>query len=184
MSIVAVAARFWGRYIIRQTSWDDWLMLVTLVRRTLGKAANEERMLRWQVLLVVSAVLITLQNSIGGYRHVWYLSDDTIVEALKINFILRLMVYLSYASGKASIGAFILRLIRKRHKWQEWVVWAVIVITAVVNIVACILLFAQCSPVQVVWDPRLPGECWPMVIQIRFGIFVTGMSLSLSWLGR
>lgn len=42
MSIVAVAARFWGRYIIRQTSWDDWLMLVTLVRRTLGKQPTKK----------------------------------------------------------------------------------------------------------------------------------------------
>lgn len=131
-----------------------------------------------QILLVVGAALITLQASVGGYRHVWYLSDDNIVEALKINFICRVIVYLSYASGKASIGAFILRLIRKRHKWQEWVVWTVIVITAVVNIVACILLFLQCSPVQVCWDPRIPGECWDIKIQIRFGIFVTGMYVS------
>jgi hypothetical protein len=42
MSIVAAAARFWGRYIIRQTSWDDWLMLVTLVRRTLGKQPTKK----------------------------------------------------------------------------------------------------------------------------------------------
>lgn len=31
MCIVAVAGRFWGRYIIHKTSWDDWLMLLTLV---------------------------------------------------------------------------------------------------------------------------------------------------------
>lgn len=32
MCIAAVAARFWGRIIIHSISWDDWLMLVTLVR--------------------------------------------------------------------------------------------------------------------------------------------------------
>lgn len=83
-------------------------------------------------------------------------------------------MYLSYALGKASIGAFILRLIRNRHKWQEWLLWVVIITTAVVNIVACVLLFCQCKPVEVVWDPRIPGTCWSMDIQTRFGIFVTG----------
>lgn len=31
MCIVTVAARFWGRLLIHSTSWDDWLMLITLV---------------------------------------------------------------------------------------------------------------------------------------------------------
>lgn len=31
MSIITVAARFWGRIVIHSISWDDWLMLITLV---------------------------------------------------------------------------------------------------------------------------------------------------------
>lgn len=124
----------------------------------------------------MSASLIAAQASIGGYRHVYYLTEDRIVEALKLNFILRVPVYLAYASVKASIGAFILRIIRKRQRWQELVIWATIFVTVAVNVVACIMLFLQCSPVEVVWDPRIPGGCWDPKIQTQFGIFVTGMS--------
>lgn len=129
------------------------------------------------MLFLTSTSLVAVQASIGGYRHVYYLTEDRIVEALKINFILRVPVYLSYATVKASIGAFILRIIRKRKPWQEIVIWATIATTVVVNAVACIMLFVQCRPVEVVWDPRIPGKCWDMKIQTRFGIFVTGMPL-------
>lgn len=136
------------------------------------------------MLFLTSTSLIAVQASIGGYRHVYYLTEDRIVEALKINFILRVPVFLSYATVKMSIGAFILRIIRKQQRWQGIVIWVTMVMTPVVNVVACIMLFVQCRPVEVVWDPRIPGKCWDMKIQTRFGIFVTGMSCRWDRLGQ
>ena len=132
-------------------------------------------------MFLASVSLISVQSSIGGYRHVYYLTDEQIIEALKINFILRVPVYLSYASVKASIGAFILRIVRKRRRWQELVIWTTVILTALVNIVACIMLFLQCTPVEVVWNPWAPGTCWDKRIQTEFGIFVTGMSLNIEF---
>lgn len=31
IAILAVAARFAGRWLVHRTGWDDWLMLLTLV---------------------------------------------------------------------------------------------------------------------------------------------------------
>ncbi|RJE21361.1 hypothetical protein PHISCL_06293 [Aspergillus sclerotialis] len=153
MCIVAVAARFWDR------------------------SRKEDIYLQRQVLFLASASIISIQSSIGGYRHVYYLTEGQIIEALKINFIVRVPVYLSYASVKASIGAFILRIIRTRRRWQELVIWTTVIVTALVNIVACIMLFLQCTPVEVVWNPWGPGACWDKRIQTEFGIFVTAENI-------
>src|SRR5699024_6326444 len=117
-----------------------------------------------------------------GYRHVYYLSDDAIVKALEYNFMLRATVILSYASGKASIGALILRLIGHQNMWQKWAVWFLIIFTAIVNILNCIFNFVQCSPVSANWDMRVrpSATCWDGTAQLKFAYFMCGTKFFLT----
>lgn len=132
-----------------------------------------------QALFIASAILATLQNSVGGYRHVYYLSEDAVVKALEYNYILRATVILSYATGKASVGALILRLIGRQNMWQKWAVWVLIVFTAIVNILNMIFNFVQCNPVNANWDPRvkLHATCWDGRSQLKFAYFMCGTTI-------
>ena len=106
----------------------------------------------------------------------YYLSEDAVVKALEYNYILRATVILSYATGKASVGALILRLIGRQNMWQKWAVWVVIVFTAIVNILNCIFNFIQCNPVNANWDQRVRphATCWDGRAQLKFAYFMCG----------
>lgn len=112
----------------------------------------------------------------------YYLSEDAVVKALEYNFMLRATVILSYASGKASIGALILRLIRRQNMWQKWAVWILVIFTAIVNILNCIFNFVQCHPVSANWDLRIRSHatCWDGRAQLKFAYFMCGTRLTFS----
>lgn len=127
-----------------------------------------------QALFITCTGLVTAQTSVGGYRHEEFLSTNDIVYALKINFILRGVDILAYATGKASIGALILRIVGHQNKWQRAVVWVVIVLTALLNVLNTIFNFVQCQPVSANWDRSGSFKCWPAKAQLDFAYFMSG----------
>jgi hypothetical protein len=119
--------------------------------------------------------LVTAQASVEGYRHEQFLSTEDAIYALKINFILRGVDILAYATGKASIGALILRIIGLQNKWQRTVGWVVIILTALLNVLNTIFNFVQCRPVSANWDRTGSFKCWPAQTQLDFAYFMSGM---------
>lgn len=128
-----------------------------------------------QALFVSCTSLVTAQASVGGYRHEQFLSTEDAIYALKINFILRGVDILAYATGKSSIGALILRIIGHHNKWQRNVVWVVIILTAILNVLNTIFNFVQCRPVSANWDRTGSFKCWPAQAQLDFAYFMSGM---------
>lgn len=100
------------------------------------------------------------------------------MRALELNFILRGVHIIGSATGKASIGAFILRLIGPHNMWQKWVIWILIIFTTLVNVLNCIFNFVQCDPVQGNWDPRVrvSAKCWAKRAQLKFAYFMCSTS--------
>ncbi|GFF48184.1 hypothetical protein IFM61392_02516 [Aspergillus lentulus] len=160
IATVIVFLRLYARFMIHTTGWDDWLMFLTLA------------------IFIASIFIATLQDSVGGYRHVYYLDEDAVVRALELNFILRGVHIIGYATGKASIGAFILRLIGPQNMWQKWVVWVLIIFTPLVNVLNCIFNFVQCNPVQGNWDPRVSAKCWEKRAQLKFAYFMCSENIA------
>ncbi|KAH1411909.1 hypothetical protein KXV95_001126 [Aspergillus fumigatus] len=160
IATVIIFLRLYARFMIHTTGWDDWLMFLTLA------------------IFIGSIIIVTLQDSVGGYRHLYYLDKDAAVRALELNFILRGVHIIGYATGKASIGAFILRLIGRQNMWQKWVVWVLIIFTTLVNVLNCIFNFVQCSPVQGNWDPRVSAKCWEKRAQLKFAYFMCSENIA------
>ncbi|KAF9893600.1 hypothetical protein FE257_010912 [Aspergillus nanangensis] len=158
---IVICLRFIGRYMIRKIGWDDWLMLLT-----------------WG-LFMASTVVVQLQASVGGYRHIYFLSQEASTRALELNFILRGVHILSLATGKASIGAQILRLLVNQQMWQRWLVWGVLTLTVLVNVLNCIFKFVQCMPVEANWNPEIEGNCWPKQAQLGFAYFMSSTTTIL-----
>lgn len=134
-----------------------------------------------QVLFIAAGSLATAQNAVGGYRHTYYLTEQEIVTALEINYMLRAVVIVVYIPSKAAVGGLILRLTHRQRMWQRYVVWVVIILTALLNALNTIFNFVQCSPVEANWDPsaRKNATCWPIEAQLDFAYFQCGMFQSL-----
>lgn len=74
---------------------------------------------------------------------------------------------------RLSICLFLLRIFRTKREWR-WGLYAVMVFATAVIVPTIVSLLAQCSPVQKLWDPLLPGSCWSPHTVIDIGYFNGG----------
>ena len=178
-SAVVVALRFVGRRMIRSTGADDWMMLFTLVSSTLPILMRP--LTPRQILFILFAAFTTKDVSLGGMRHLYYLSPAEATDALKWNWLAQPWVIMGFATGKISVGLLILRLLPPNVAWRKWIVWGAVVAAFVFSAVNVILTFAQCSPVSGLWDPTLlasgQATCWSPLIQTRFAEFLSGWNI-------
>ncbi|KAK3390661.1 hypothetical protein B0H63DRAFT_121401 [Podospora didyma] len=153
ISIVMVALRFYARIQIRAVSWDDWLMLLTVV------------------IFVIGASFITTSTLNGGARHVRYLTPEQILFTIKYNWIAQPWAVFSFATGKASVAFLILRFIGRNTVYRKYILYFTIATIFIVNGVGCITIFAQCDPPRALWTPETEAKCWDPIVQLHFNYF-------------
>ncbi len=120
--------------------------------------------------------------SMGGARHVWYLSEAQLLEAMKMSWLSQPPAILLFATTKSSIAILTLRLIGKTTFWRKIILCVVIAVVSVSNVLGIVFTFAQCTPARALWTPGLPASCWDPTVQEHFNYFLGGTSLVLkSW---
>ncbi|KAG7283942.1 hypothetical protein NEMBOFW57_010300 [Staphylotrichum longicolle] len=67
--------------------------------------------------------------------------------------------------------SFAVTVLRISSGWLKVLVWFIIITVNACLGVAVAITWAQCTPIEKVWQPLLPGECWPKGIQVRYNIF-------------
>lgn len=72
--------------------------------------------------------------------------------------------------GKVSVGLFLIRIIGQ-VKNQRRGMYALLIIMTAINVGGVATIYAQCSPVDYIWDRRLPGSCWPEGAQKKYAFF-------------
>jgi hypothetical protein len=98
---------------------------------------------------------------------------DNLTKAILLNWTSQIFGIVGVATGKISISALLLNIMRDTGwTWQRVYVWTVtIVITSLVAISCSLLTFLQCSPPQRLWDPRIEGTCIDPKTMAGYGIF-------------
>jgi len=67
-------------------------------------------------------------------------------------------------------------VLRISSGWLKVLVWFIIITVNACLGVAVAITWAQCAPIEKVWHPLVPGDCWPKGIQIRYNIFTASKS--------
>ncbi|KAK2606307.1 hypothetical protein QQS21_003238 [Conoideocrella luteorostrata] len=159
VSIVIIALRFLGRYMRKRTGLDDWMMLITVIH------------------YILFVAILTKVIALGGLRHLFYLTPQERVKAVKWTWICQPFVIMGFATGKLSVGILLYRVIGSTTFWRKWSLCFTVVSALVFSIVNVALTFAQCSPPSALWNPHLvetgEAKCWPPSIQTNFAIFVS-----------
>ena len=103
-----------------------------------------------------------------------YLDADKVklVDGVKYMYLGELFALLAMPTGKTSFCVTLLRL--TAIKWHKYIIWFIIVTINLTMWAVTIMTFAQCSPVEKLWNIMLPGSCWDNRIVIYFSIFVGG----------
>ncbi|KAK2603347.1 hypothetical protein N8I77_009811 [Diaporthe amygdali] len=146
ISILCVVLRIYSRlFITRSPGWDDAILVFAAVFKIINTALN------------------TVSVSYGIGRHVYYLSDDDIVDTLYYESILRPIGIAAIFLPKLAVVILIIRLMGTAKR-GVWCLYSVIGILFITFALAIILFFAQCSPADHLWHPFSPADCFPSYV--------------------
>ena len=82
---------------------------------------------------------------------------------------------------RLSVCLFLLRIFHTKRRWRLSLYGIMVFATAVI-IPTIVSLLAQCSPVQKLWNPLLPGSCWSPQTVIDIGYFNGAASALCDWI--
>lgn len=142
------------------------------------------------VLALILSLIVCAMTSLTVHYSALYLAGDystkaealrDVTTALKWSSIAAPIGIFSGLCTRLSICLFLLRIFRTKREWR-WGLYAVMVFATAVIIPTIVSLLAQCSPVQKLWDPLLPGSCWSPRTVIDIGYFNGGASVLCDWI--
>ncbi|KAF7530864.1 hypothetical protein G7054_g9454 [Neopestalotiopsis clavispora] len=143
ISGLCVGGRYFTRRILQNNpGYDDTILLAS-----------------W-IFMVAFAVLFTISSMYGFGQHVDALEREDIKMATLIELCGQFMVSLAMGLSKTGVALFLMRIIT--NKWQIAVLWGWIVIMMALSILLAVSCFAQCYPVQSLWDADVTIEACPI----------------------
>ncbi|KAK0515842.1 hypothetical protein JMJ35_001876 [Cladonia borealis] len=156
---LVILLRISGRLMIRQLGLDDYMMVFTLL------------------LFVILASFTTHLAIIGGCRHLFYLSPQQQLQAVKYNWISQPWGIFGFATGKISVALLILRIMGPNTIWRKWILYGCMASVLVINAIGSILTFVQCNPPRALWTPTIHAHCWNPKVQSDYAIFLSSWNV-------
>lgn len=108
--------------------------------------------------MIVDQGMSIASTQYGVGRHVYYLSAENTVMALKINAIAQPINIMGFFFVKASILALILRL--NNRLLFKVILYIMLCLMLAISLAGVIIAFAQCQPFAKNWHTTMPGHCW------------------------
>jgi len=147
------------RYVFKHQSGkgfrvDDWLLSIS-----------------W-LCLVLYATFLTVAYRYGMGHHLSTLSHHNMVEAHRFLAVSYFFGTIGKPLSKTSFAVTLLRLISER--WQKGVIVGIIVTTNVFLWISAVFVFTSCTPVQRIFDPKLPGKCLDTKAILHYNQFSAG----------
>ncbi|KAL3421407.1 hypothetical protein PVAG01_07852 [Phlyctema vagabunda] len=140
LSLIFVALRWYTRkFVGGRVGLDDYILAAS-----------------W-VLLLAFTGMITASVNYGMGVHATDLSIGEIVTGIKLLLVGQFLVAISMGLSKCAVAVFLIRIVAKL--WHKILLWFWIVTIMGLSFLLAISVFAQCTPVQSIWDPRVDGVC-------------------------
>ena len=126
---------------------------------------------------------MTVSFLYGTGNHEYLLSYENLVLANLYSWIAQLFAIAAAAIARLSVIAFILELQGASHPKLKWILYIVGGLQLVINAVEIVLIMLQCTPVNKLWDPQVPGDCQFIKVCSQVG-FLQGSPSSRIFLSR
>ncbi|GME23092.1 hypothetical protein GTA08_BOTSDO05512 [Neofusicoccum parvum] len=140
VALLFVCLRLYTRWrLIRNVGLDDHLSWVSML------------------LFFLYTVFITIAALNGLGSHSTELTGDQFATAIKWELMGQTCNILAIATSKSSVAVFLIRIVNVA--WHKWMLHFCIASTCFVCVSCIILMFTQCTPVQSIWDHRIPTVC-------------------------
>jgi len=106
-------------------------------------------------------------------------TQQDLQSALQFDYLAQPWLNMGSTLSKVSICLFVRRLVARVKVWRI-VLAGQIVLLLLVNLAYTFTTLLQCRPLEKLWKPLIPGQCWSLGIQQNIGYFQGGMSSSPS----
>ena len=121
-------------------------------------------------MLVVSCSFMSVCVSLGFGKHIWDINFKDIPPFLFFSSFAGFFSILAAAWSKTS---FAITLLRISDGWIKKFVWFAIISVNIALGLSGIFQWAQCMPVQKLWNREIEGKCWPATVQ-KYNISTSG----------
>ncbi|KAL3474274.1 hypothetical protein BJX99DRAFT_271806 [Aspergillus californicus] len=143
LCLVVIALRIYTRAVIlRNNGWDDFLLIIT-----------------W-FLMVAFAALCTASATYGMGVHATELSADDTSHGMLLLLTGQSVVAVAMGVSKCAVATFLMRIVV--NKWHKAFLWFWNITIMFLSILLAIVVFAQCTPVESIWDSRVTQESCPV----------------------
>jgi hypothetical protein len=131
------------------------------------------------------AAFVTVATTRGGLgRHAKDIDGDAISAAVLYGTSISAVFTISTSVwSKVSFALSLLRISSSGcTEMTRRTIWGIIISLNIMLMVAIVMLFTSCTPVEKIWKPELDGSCWSTRTRILGAIVVAGtLSLSSSY---
>ncbi|KOC08623.1 hypothetical protein AFLA70_391g000860 [Aspergillus flavus AF70] len=142
LALVLLSARCFTSWKIVQYTGPD--LILTIITFTFG---------------IASMVMATVGAAYGLGTPSATLTNNNDKDALLFGWINQFLALIAIGLGKVALVAFIDHLQKHEAKAKRAFLWFIAGSNFIVNMIAAILVFVQCSPAKKLWDERIPGRC-------------------------
>ncbi|KAL4928050.1 uncharacterized protein BDV17DRAFT_298785 [Aspergillus undulatus] len=143
LCLVVLLLRFYTRArILHNPGWDDLLLVIT-----------------W-ILMVAFAGLCTASAMYGMGVHATELTVEEQSHGMLLLLSGQSVVSIAMGVSKCAVSAFLMRIVV--NKWHKAFLWFWNITIMFLSILLAIVVFAQCTPVESIWDSRVPSQGCPI----------------------
>ncbi|KAB8267473.1 hypothetical protein BDV30DRAFT_37798 [Aspergillus minisclerotigenes] len=142
LALVLLSARCFTSWKIVQYTGPD--LILTIITFTFG---------------IASMVMATVGAAYGLGTPSATLTNNNDKDALLFGWTNQFLALIAIGLGKVALVAFIDHLQKHEAKSKRAFLWFIAGSNFIVNMIAAILVFVQCSPAKKLWDEKIPGRC-------------------------
>ncbi|PQE19570.1 integral membrane protein [Rutstroemia sp. NJR-2017a WRK4] len=158
LAIIIVGTRYYVRLrIVERFTIDDWLIALVLI------------------LALFNGVFYTLSVHYGLGRSLQTLTKTQISNTKKWVYFGNIFSTLSAGFGRIAFAFLLLALLHPTWGKRRGLLWTIITLKFIVDVVAVVVSFLQCRPMNGYWDKDVNATCMPMVV-VRVTYFQGGES--------
>lgn len=106
-----------------------------------------------------SQVSLTISVYYGLGNHQRLISHDNLVRLNLWSWIAQIISILDLIFARIAVAAFLLLLQDGTWHWSRYLLWLVGVVQAAIYALSVGMILKQCSPIEKLWNPGIPGAC-------------------------
>ena len=124
-----------------------------------------------QIMLLLSTSLFSWIIALGYGKHIQAIDPSTLPMMGLLGYTLGSAAVFAIVWSKTSFAITLLRLVQGRLKFF---VWFIIISMNIFMTMSIINLWISCRPVERVYNPSVPGVCWPKNVVVDYATFSAG----------